>query len=154
MRQLMISGFLFLFVIIGVYWLVTQRLHLNSFYPSPTVMFPNLGQPRPLPSITPGPAPAKLAGFAQAPSAKAPTVNVTTTRFSTHPVRVPISYKQIPVTAPTALAVTPMPAPAYAPVTPMPFAVTPAPIVAPTFAPIGGAPSPSPSPARPGAPPS
>jgi hypothetical protein len=117
-------------------------------------MFPNLGQPRPLPSITSGPAPAKLAGFAQAPSAKAPTVNVTTTRFSTHPVRVPISYKQIPVTAPTALAVTPMPAPAYAPVTPMPFAVTPAPIVAPTFAPIGGAPSPSPSPARPGAPPS
>ena len=151
MRQLMISGFLFLFVVIGVYWLVTQRLHLNSFYPSPTVMFPNLGQPRPLPSITPGPGPAKLAGFAQAPAPKASTVNVSTTRFSTHPVRVPISYKQIPVTAPTAQAVTPMPAPAYAPVTPMPFAVTPAPIVAPTFAPIGGAPSPSPSPARPGA---
>jgi len=149
----MISGFLFLFVIIGVYWLVTQRLHLNSFYPTPTVMFPNLDQPRPLPSITPGPGPAKLAGFAQPPAPKPSTVNVSTTRFSTHPVRLPISYKQIPVTAPTAQAVTPMPAPAYVPVTPMPFAVTPAPIVAPTFAPIGGAPSPSPSPSRPGAPP-
>lgn len=145
----MISGFLFLFVIIGVYWLVTQRLHLTSFYPTPTVMFPNLDQPRPLPSITPGPAAAKLAGFAQAPAPKPSTINVSTAR-APHPVRVPISYKQVPVTAPTALAVTPMPAPAYAPVTPMPFAITPAPIVAPTFAPIGGAPSPSPSPTRPG----
>lgn len=152
----MISGFLFLFVIIGVYWLVTQRLHLNSFYPSPTVMFPNLDQPRALPSITPGPVPAKLAGFAQTPAPKPSTLNVSTARLPTHPIRVPVAFKPVPVTAPTALTATPMPAPTYAPVTPMPFAMTPAPIVAPTFAPIGGAPSPSPSPTRPGdvAPPS
>lgn len=156
MRQLMISGFLFLFVIIGVYWLVTQRLHLNSFYPSPTVMFPNLDQPRALPSITPGPVPAKLAGFAQIPAPKPSTLNVSTARLPTHPIRMPVAFKPVPVTAPTALTATPMPAPTYAPVTPMPFAMTPAPIVAPTFAPIGGAPSPSPSPTRPGdvAPPS
>ena len=150
MRQLLISGFLLLFVIIGVYWLVTQRLHLNSFYPTPTVMFPNLGQPRPLPSITPGPLPAKFAGFAQTPAPKPSTVSVSGVR-APHPAHAPITYKPIPVTAPTAQLVTPMPAPTYAPVTPMPLQVTPAPIVAPTFAPIGGAPSPSPSPTRPGA---
>jgi hypothetical protein len=148
MRQLMIAGFLFLFVIIGTYWLVTQRLHLNSFYPSPTTMFPNLDQPRPLPSITPGPVGPKLAGFAQTPNPKASTINVSTARLPSHPLHQAFTYKQVPVTAPTANAVTPMPAPAYAPVTPMPFQVTPAPIVAPTFAPIGGAPSPSPSPTR------
>jgi len=150
MRQLLISGFLFLFVIIGVYWLVTQRLHLNSFYPSPTQMFPNLNQPRPLPSITPGPGSARLAGFAQTPAPKRSPISVSTGRLISHPAHLPV-YKPVPVTAPTANDVTPMPAPAYAPVTPMPFQVTPAPIVAPTFAPIGGAPSPSPSPTRPGA---
>lgn len=141
---------MFVFVIIGVYWLVTQRLHLNSFYPTPTVMFPNLDQPRPLPSITPVPSGPKLAGFAQTPAPKPSTVGATSFRLPSHPLRVPMITKQIPVTAPTANAVTPIPAPAYQPVTPMPFAMTPPPIVAPTYAPIGGAPSPSPSPTRPG----
>lgn len=150
MRQLLIAGFMFVFVVIGVYWLVTQRLHLTSFYPTPTVMFPNLDQPRPLPSITPGPSEAKLAGFAQTPAPKPSTLGSTSVRLPSRPAHVPIVTKQIPVTAPTANAVTPIPAPAYQQVTPMPFAVTPPPIVAPTFAPIGGAPSPSPSPTRPG----
>jgi len=146
----MIAGFLFLFVIIGTYWLVTQRLHLTSFYPSTTVQFPNLDQPRALPSITPGPVGPKLAGFAQTPQPKASTLSVSTAKIPSHPAHSAFTYKQVPVTAPTANAVTPMPAPAYAPVTPMPLGLTPPPIVAPTFAPIGGAPSPSPSPTRPG----
>jgi hypothetical protein len=149
MRQLLIASFMFVFVIIGVYWLVTQRLHLTSFYPTPTVMFPNLDQPRALPSITPGPV-ARLAGFAQTPAPKPSTIGSTSVRVPSHPVHVPIITRQIPVTAPTANAVTPLPAPAYQPVTPMPFAMTPPPIVAPTYAPIGGQPSPSPSPTRPG----
>lgn len=150
MRQLLIAGFMFVFVVIGVYWLATQRLHLNSFYPSPTVEFPNLDQPRALPSITPGPSLPKLAGFAQTPAPKPSTFGATSGHFPSHPAHAPIITKQIPVTAPTANAVTPVPAPVYAPVTPMPFAMTPPPIVAPTFAPVGGAPSPSPSPTRPG----
>ncbi len=127
MRQLSIAAFLFVIGAIGIYWLVAG-LSLHSFYPDTTVEFPSRQQPRPLPSITPGPSLPKLAGFSQTPAPKA-TVAVASThsipRFTGHVE----PTKPLPIAAPTTPVVTPLPAPSYVAVTPFPLAHTPPPIV-------------------------
>jgi len=144
MRQLIVAAFLFLLVLICCYWAISNSLHLNNFYPAPTVMLPNLVEPRALPSITPGPNPTKLAGFAATP-VPSPTV-AAESKVPHPPLHVTFQYHPVSIVAPTAPPVTPMPAPAYQAVTPMPLMHTPPPISAPTFPPIGAQPSPSPSP--------
>jgi hypothetical protein len=147
MRQLTIAAFLFIIALIGSYYLATQRLNLHSYYPDTTVQFPNLMQPRPLPSLTPGPALKKLSGFAQTPEPKATVAN--TSRYVPHSAPHPVPVKSPSLAAPTAPAVTPMPAPSYQAFTPMPLMHTPPPIVAPSYPTIGqpaASPSPSTSP--------
>src|SRR5215469_10403797 len=100
MRQLSIAAFLFIIGAIGIYWMVAG-LKLQTFYPDTTVQFPNLGQPRALPSITPGPTLPKLSGFSQTPQPR--TTPVVTgghsiPRFGGHVAPV----KPVPISAPTA----------------------------------------------------
>ena len=126
MRQLSIAAFLLVIGLIGIYWLVTQKLSLHTFYPDTTVQFPNLVQPRSLPSITPGPAVPKLAGFAQTPAPKA--TFATTGRSIPHFVQHLPPAKPITAAAPQPSPVTPMPAPSFVAVTPMPYVHTPPPL--------------------------
>ena len=126
MRQLSIAAFFFVIGAIGIYWLVTQSLSLHTFYPDTTTEFPNLLQPRALPSITPGPTLPKLSGFAQTPEPKPTDIRLPHVVAKAAQHLAPL--RPLPVTAPTASLVTPMPVPSYIPVTPMPLVHTPPPL--------------------------
>jgi len=142
MRQLSIAAFLAIIALFGTYYLVTQGLHLSSYYGPPAVQFPQPHPPVPLPSLTPGPAYRSVfsAGPAHSPSPK-PQSNGFAVRKG-----VPVTHVTAPpIAAPTMPAVTPMPAPTYAAVTPLAMPHTPPPITVPGYGVVAG-PSPSPSP--------
>jgi len=138
MRQLIIALFLVVLTIIGTYYLITQRLYINRYYPPDEIPFPALHVPRPLAPITPGPrlTPPGVAGFANPPTPKPTTAAHAPSGFVPHTT----TFKPLPLNPASAgtLAVTPPPAPAYHAVTPLPMS--------PAYPTIGLSPSPSPSP--------
>jgi hypothetical protein len=118
MRQLIIALFLVILVAIGSYYLVTQKLNLNRYFPPTSIQFPELHVPRPLTPITPGPKLTAIPGFASTPTPKPFAIVHPGQGFVPHtaPMRVPLTI--VPAAA---LAVTPPPAPAYHVVTPLPM---------------------------------
>src|SRR5689334_16702281 len=117
MRQLIIALFLVVLTAIGSYYLITQKLNLNRYYPPDSIPFPQLHLPRALPSITPGPKLTALPGFASTPTPRA-----TVLPHSGSAGIVPhTQLRPLVITPPTAPAVTPLPAPAYHAQTPLPM---------------------------------
>jgi hypothetical protein len=102
--------------LIGSYYLVTQKLNLNRYYPPDSVQFPELHVPRPLSAITPGPKLTALPGFANTPTPKPIVIAHPAQGFVPH-----TALKPFTVSVPAALSVTPPPAPAYHVVTPLPM---------------------------------
>jgi hypothetical protein len=133
MRQLIIALFLVVLTVIGTYYLVTQKVNLNRYYPPDSIQFPELHVPRPLTAITPGPRLTALPGFASTPTPKPPSIVHSGSGFVPHTTLRPLT-----IATPGALAVTPPPAPAYHVVTPLPMV--------PAYPTVILNPSPSPSP--------
>lgn len=135
MRQLIIAIFLVVLTAIGSYYLITEKVNLNRYFPPTFVPFPALREPRPLSAVTPGPRLTALPGFASTPTPKPPAIIHQPAGFVPH-----TALKRVPITVgpPTSHAVTPPPAPAYRVVTPLPMV--------PAYPTVNINPSPSPSP--------
>jgi hypothetical protein len=146
MRQLSIGIFLAIIALFGVYYLVTQALHLSFYYAPPATQFPMYRVPAPLPSITPGPSYKNE--FNSGPSTSR-TLKVPASGFAVHHPPPVARVTPVPIAAPTMNAVTPMPAPTFAAVTPPPLTHTPPAITVPGYGTVA-APTPSPSPKFPG----
>ena len=118
MRQLIIALFLVVLAAIGSYYLITEKVNLNRYYPPDSIPFPELHVPKPLTAITPGPRLTALPGFANTPTPKPVQIARPAPGFVPH-----TALRRVPLTvgAPGALAVTPPPAPAYHIVTPPPM---------------------------------
>jgi len=137
MRQLILAIFLVILTLIGSYYLVTQRLNLDRYYPPDSIQFPELHVPRPLTPITPGPKLTAIPGFASTPTPKPFAAVHSASGFVPHTA---LKAGPLTVASPGALAQTPPPAPAYRVVTPLPMV--------PLYPTVGVSPSPSPSPTR------
>src|SRR5215469_4009867 len=116
MRQLYIALGLMVVFLIGCYYLVTQTLHLDRFYPPSYIPMAQHLQP-PLPS-SPRPGPPLLApGTTPKPSAspKLPTkgaghAGAPALHLATPPPLLPAAMTPIPAPIPSYAAVTPPPA--------------------------------------------
>jgi hypothetical protein len=116
MRQLYIAGALFLVFLIGCYYMLTQRLNLEKFYPPSYVRMNQNIQPAPLLSPRPGPT---IAHFAAPQGTPHPPAHLPA-KTGLHSAIVHTALRTPPPLIPPAITPLPVPLPTYASVTPPP----------------------------------